>query len=516
MWDPSEDEWYCPREDVDLTLILPNECDELCLTELLDIALSNNLDIRAAWLRARAQAYELSASKNSYYPKISGTFGWEWNDRQHGPAPKSKSNSPRIPVEANLQALDNISFTPAEEIIDEEEFDEDEFQDECDCEAPVFIAPPRPGAPARAGVWNATLSLSYMLLDFGGRQAGVEAARQALDSLNWSQNRKIQDIMFAVIQSYYQALTTIELLKAKEQELVKTKSNLEMAHTLNAAGLSTYLDVLQMSTQMAQTNLAIANLTAQAKNQLATLVTALGLPPNTPIKLRPLPGQLPVDTITAGVDELMEFAQLNRPDLAASYAKVIQAQMDTIIATSQGLPTIKSDARFQQGKKSTNAGSNSLAYRGAITMDLPIFNGFMNVNKVLKSKESAYAAQAVFDRLMQTVGLDVVTSYNAFVASKEGLVSAEAFYNQAKEAYFYASQLYQGGTGTMMNLMTTQATFAEAEAKRIQAKTQWAIALFKVSYMSGMLNPSDIHDGCATAPDCEINEELTNESMYVE
>lgn len=524
MWDPSEDEWYCPRHTENLDFDLSDGCKEFSLAEMLDIALSNNNDIKTAWLRARAQAYEVSASKNAYWPKIAGTVSWEWNDRQHGRGPRPPATFPRQKGGVDPSTLENVPNPDVDPVLNEiilenEEAlaeDEAEMEDECECTPNVFVNPPKPGAPARAGVYNASISLSYLLFDFGGRQASVESARQALLSLNWSQNRKIQDIMFAVIQSYYHVSTTAELIKAKEQELITAKGNLARAKTLNTAGLANYLDVLQMETQVTQIELAIANLTAQGKTQLGTLAVALGMQANTRLKLMPLSGQLPVDDITAEVEELLEFAKHNRPDLAASYAKIIQSEMDTIVAQSQGLPTIRSSANFQQGKNSTPSGSSSRSYRGGITMDMPIFNGFMNVNKVLKAKENTAVAEANFERLLQTVALEVVTSYNTYTATKNSLVSAEAFYEQAKESYFYASQLYQAGSGTMMHLMKTQSTLADAEAKKIQAKSEWAIALYKVFYMTGMLNPNDLHEGCEITENCEKNEELTNESIYVE
>jgi outer membrane protein TolC len=52
-------------------------------------------------------------------------------------------------------------------------------------------------------VVNGSLSLNYLLFDFGGRDASLELAQQSLQAADWTHNSTLQSVLLTAVQSYY-------------------------------------------------------------------------------------------------------------------------------------------------------------------------------------------------------------------------------------------------------------------------------------------------------------------------
>lgn len=81
-----------------------------------------------------------------------------------------------------------------------------------------------------------TLTLSYLLLDFGGRSAQAEAARQALFNANWNHDQAIQDVLRTVAQTYYGYLGTRAQLQADEASLSEAQKSFHAAEERLTSG----------------------------------------------------------------------------------------------------------------------------------------------------------------------------------------------------------------------------------------------------------------------------------------
>ncbi|MCZ6864493.1 MAG: TolC family protein, partial [Candidatus Dadabacteria bacterium] len=139
-WEPTEEEREKAFDLEELPTIseeLEADVDNMTLSQLVDIALANNPTTQIAWEDARATAAAWAEARGLYYPRISGSAGY-------------------------FYARDGGSSTG--------------------------------GAAFDEQYGNIGLSLNYLLLDFGGREAEIDAARLALLNANWNQNQAIQNV----------------------------------------------------------------------------------------------------------------------------------------------------------------------------------------------------------------------------------------------------------------------------------------------------------------------------------
>ena len=94
------------------------------------------------------------------------------------------------------------------------------------------------------------LSASYLVFDFGGRDASAELALQTLIQANWQHDLTMQQVMLSVLTSYTSYIGNKALVAGYQQDLKDAEVALKAAQVMKLAGLATMTDVL-----LAQSNL---------------------------------------------------------------------------------------------------------------------------------------------------------------------------------------------------------------------------------------------------------------------
>ena len=141
------------------------------------------------------------------------------------------------------------------------------------------------------------ISLNYLLLDFGGRAASVESARQALMAANWNHNQSIQDILRNVPQAYYTYLGNQAQVRATESDLEEALTSLKSTEQRKKSGVSTIADVLQAKSRVDQVRLDLVSARGAVKISRGQLATAVGWPANADFDVAQDPKELPLDEI---------------------------------------------------------------------------------------------------------------------------------------------------------------------------------------------------------------------------
>lgn len=470
-WEPESNEWYCPRPEKRSpvsSLVVPTLNDEFDIAGLLNIALSNHPQTKLAWAQARAQAFAVGAAESAYYPTLVGSQSLVFTDFTTGALTGSGSSGTN-PGTGTITTLDGNTI------------------------------PRSDTAGARTAGFTTSivtqLSLSYLILDFGGRDATVQATKYALQSLDWTQNRVIQQVIYNVIQSYYNYVDAKELLQAKKDDLKNAQTNLDSAQALYKSGIVRKLDLLQAEANVQNGLLNVVNAESQLKINLGVLAVALGIPPSTEFEAMDLPEHFPVEEVVTNVDKLMDLARANRPDLAAAYAVIRENQMNYKVALSASLPTLNATGNTQWVSfLHPHNTPNGHFYTGAISVNVPIFNGFLYENQMRQAQENIRAAKASFENLENTALLDVITSYYNFISAKEAMQYSESYLAFAQEAYDVSLGTYKTGTGSMIDLLAAVSVLSNARAQRIDARTKWAISLFAISYATGLLDVSVVQE----------------------
>jgi outer membrane protein len=408
----------------------------LTLPQVLDMALRNNPSTRAAWFRARAAAAQLGSKRAEYFPEID-----------------LRGNLTRQKVAAIGGQSTFIQTT-----------------------------------------WGPSAALSWLLLDFGGRAADVDEARDALFAANWRHESAVQNLVLLVEDAYYGYLDAKGQLAAARASLAQARKNLDAAQSRHDAGVATIADVLQARTAFSQAQLALDVIEGRIQTIRGGLATALGLPASyaeLPIEVGDLPESIDVEAAGRAVDDLIARAESERPDLAATRADVSRAWAHMRSVRSEGLPTFGAAASAGRTFYWRPAGSPTTTYSGTLQLQVPIFPGGQKSYDTLQAREEAEAAQADFESLRQQVILQVWTSYFDLKTAAQRIGTTRTLLESAGQSEQVALGRYKEGVGSILDLLTAESALASARAQGVQARADWFQALARLAHDTGSLPESE-------------------------
>ncbi|MCU0291784.1 MAG: TolC family protein [Thermoanaerobaculaceae bacterium] len=342
------------------------------------------------------------------------------------------------------------------------------------------------------GSWGPAATVSYLLLDFGGRAANVEDARQALLAADWSHDATIQNVVFGVQQAYFRYQGAKALVEASHIAIKQAETALEVATVRHDAGVATIADVLQARTALSQARFNLAGVEGLVATFRGALATAMGLPANIPFDVGSLAGEVPLEAVAGRIEPLIEQAMSRRPDLNASRAQVLKAEAKVRSVRSEGLPTLSLSATAYRSFYDPDAFRDyrdNWSARALVTY--PLFSGFANQHGVAKAKADAAAASAGSESLEQQVVLDVWTSYYAVTTTVERVRAARDLLASAEQSELVAEGRYREGVGTILDLLVAQSALASARSQEIQARAEFFISAARLAQATGNVTVAD-------------------------
>jgi len=411
------------------------------LAELIDIAERNNPDTRVAWERARQAAAAVGLSESAYYPFLvaSAAAGY---DRAFIPFPTLTAN-PTHP------SLSNVRITGGSSLVTE------------------------------AQVYRGELNAKWLLLDFGERGAVVAAAREQLMIANVGFNGTHQKIVFQVTDRFYQ-------LGTAHQKVLVSQSALEAAQTVEQAvqahvdnGLATKPELLQAQQQSAQTAFDVEATTGAESDARVALVEIIGLLPTVPLKVADLGQRSTSEQANGSVDELIERALWQRPDLVAKLANVHAKQDGIKKVRAEYYPKVAIDAHVTETELDVSIahspyfGDHRPTYGVFLTASVPIFDGFARRHKMEMAEAELHGAENELAGARDSAVREVWKAYTDFKTALRKQDSAAKLVTASQNAFDAVLESYKNGLSTYPEIVSAQRNLASARS--VSHDTQAAI-----------------------------------------
>ena len=125
--------------------------------------------------------------------------------------------------------------------------------------------------------YGPSLSLSYVLADFGARRAGIDAQRYQLIAALLNNNRRLQDGVSAVEQAYFALHAARAQGAAFRQQEAALAASLDAVTLRLETGLVARADLLRARAALTETELARASAERDAEKAEAVLKQAAGI-----------------------------------------------------------------------------------------------------------------------------------------------------------------------------------------------------------------------------------------------
>jgi outer membrane protein len=423
--EPSRDTTARPTVPADLE----QRIQRLTLAEVVDIGLRNNPATRLSWATARAAAAAYGSERGAYFPTIDGEV--------LGTRLKTVASQGRSAVTQS--------------------------------------------------VLSPSVSISYLLFDFGGRSGNVGASRHDLIAANFSHNATLQGVVLQIQRAYFEYVANRALLEAQRTTEREAKTNLAAAEERNRVGVATIADVLQARTAASQAELAAESTAGNLQTARGALALSLGLPANLSYDIDTTAAKVPVALLADSVDALITRAIEARPDLAAAQAAFQASRSQILVARANRLPSLVLNGTGGRTYTTTlpQGGNN---YTVSLGLRIPLFAGFSRIYDQQQAVALSDAAAARADALGQQVVFEVFSSYHALQTAARRVQTSEDLIASAEQSNEVALGRYRAGVGSVLDLLSAQSALADARAQQVLARLEWNTSLAQLAHDSGVLD----------------------------
>ncbi|QMW23334.1 TolC family protein [Sandaracinobacteroides saxicola] len=323
-----------------------------------------------------------------------------------------------------------------------------------------------PGSSTNATA-TASLSLNWLLFDFGGRRARIDAADAARGVALAGFADSAQGVVAQVVQGYNSVIAAEAADVAARESLRFASVSLEAARAREAAGVGLRSDTLQAQTAFSQAQ----QVQRQAEGQVAIargqLAVSVALPPDAPLLLAPPPALETGRLMNERADALIREAERARPDLRRASANLAVAEANLRAARADRAPTVSLGVAPQVSLN--DAQRNSAAGSVGVTLSIPLFTGWSRTYAVAAATSEVDRNAAQFEASRQAAGLDVWTALQTLRTQAATLDAARAAFDSAAAAAGLAQGRFRAGVASITELLNAQSSLANAQQALVAA-----------------------------------------------
>ncbi|HEY3644037.1 MAG TPA: TolC family protein [Gammaproteobacteria bacterium] len=404
----------------------------LTLVQLTDLALHNNPATRIAWAQIRSSEAGVELARAGYWPQLTLAYDYQ---RQKLASGTSGTASPET-------------------------------------------------------LYGPSIDLSWLLFDFGTRSGSIDAAKYQLTAAQLDGDQTMQDLILQVEQDYYQVLGLQALQDADLQSVQDASALMDAANQRKSSGLATIGDVYQAQAALAGAKLALQTAQGQLAAARGQLAIAVGYAPDSAVPLAPWETQVTATLPQQDVRDLLAKAAESRPELLASKAQQ-QAAIASLEATrAQGWPNLilNASAGRTTSQISGKPKNTSNTYQADLTLSFPLFSGFANQAADRQAQAAVDVAKATDAQLVQAVQLEVWQAYQNMRTAASSLDTSDLQLKSAQQADDVTQARYKNGLGSILDVLSAQATLANARVQQVQARLNWFAALAAMGHAMGGLD----------------------------
>ena len=412
------------------------------VSELIDLAERNNPRTRIAWERARQRANELGVEKSAYFPLL--VFNAVGGDQ------KTLAPFP--------EALEPVGYNSIT----------------------IPVVQPQ-------------LTLQYLLFDSGKRSARVDAALAEKIAAGANFVQANQDVAFRVATGYYKLMTAQERLQATRETLKTAQTTQDAAEAQLANGRSTLPDVYNAKSETAQAAFDMESADGDEKISRVNLAEEVGAEPSPNINIDAMINAPLPESLTSSIDELIDRAIVNRPDLAAQAADIRAADDRIRVARAEYLPRVTLSGSGAQTSiwPSPDQGllgnASEPTWTAYIGLEWKIFDGGARHNELAAAQSKKREAQDELTEKHDQATREVWSAYIAFRTALKKQQAAVSLLEAANESYNASLEAYKYGVKNLIDVVTAERQLAQARLSGVSARSQLFLEAVDLEFVTGNL-----------------------------
>ncbi len=310
---------------------------------------------------------------------------------------------------------------------------------------------------------------------------GLDQAGNGLDMAEIQVEQKKNEVLFQIIQSYYNVLLAQERVDVEEEALELVREHKRTAEVSYSAGTILKTDILQVEIEEGK---AIHSLEL-ARNDLLMAKKMLGNTIGIDLTNKNFVWPILNPDLKLEKDYQYQEAKMNRSELELLNINQDILKTNLQIEKNSHLPNIVLSGNYQwQGEEfSLKDGSASIT----LAANINIFDRGLSRNKQNKLKEDLKKLDLNRSNIEELMEIEIEDLLLTIQENKNNIELQELNLAKADENLILETKRYKVGIGTNVNVMNAQMVLKQTRISQMQAEYQYKINLFKLLEKTGQL-----------------------------
>ncbi len=327
-----------------------------------------------------------------------------------------------------------------------------------------------PDSWSSTGRWDAGVTASMTLWDFGGTIGRYRAAREAANAQQATERATTAQVLLGVRTAFFAARARKDLVAVAEKTLANQEAHLKQIQGFVEVGTRPEIDLAQARTDRANAEVTRIGAFANYQTAKAQLNQAMGIEASTEFDVAD--DQLPaVDGEDAAIDTLLEEGLKARPEVAALEAQ--QRAQESSVTSARGgwFPALGVSAGVNDtGPDITWGRSLTWNWSAGATLNWNLYQGGMTRALVREAEAGLEAVRSQLATLRLQVRLDLEQARFAVSSARAKLVATGEALAASRDRLRLAEGRYLAGSGSALELGDAQLQVTLAGAQRVGAE----------------------------------------------
>ena len=388
---------------------------EMTLDQAVQLALTNNPSGRIAVFDYEAAKGALTAARSYRWPTISATHrdAWNWAGAEANRNNKSIGNDPN--------------------------YVSDQFSN--------------------------SISFSWILWSGNKIESQISQAKLSLDSSRWGIAAARQLLKYNATDAYFKFMAARDAVKLAQESVTRLERYLQDVKLQFEVGVVAKVDVLRSEVELAKAKQTLIEAQNAYDITMANLNNVMGLPLTTELKVK---GELSYSKFEQDLAVCVDLALRQRPEIF-QYTDAAKSAQEGITATKAGyLPSVS--ATYTNGWSNDQfPGGNNHNWTVYLSTSWTFLDSGLTAGNVKKAVETYHKAQEQLRQTVDSVQLDVRSTYLSLKSAEQSIQTSSAAVGLAEEDYGIKVIRYQAGVGTNLDVLDAQVALTTAKNNYLKA-----------------------------------------------
>ena len=314
---------------------------------------------------------------------------------------------------------------------------------------------------------KAVCGAGFNLFNGGKDTLNREMAKSGIVISELDRDSVENQVMAAAIGTYYDILAAANFTAVAEETLETTRSQLKIMDVRYRSGGALRTDLLSLQVRMAESEEILVQSRNHQRLSKTALAEILGVEPETAfgiVKAQPYAIAIPTDAIAA-----LDFALVNRPELASVREKLRQSKMAMDAARAGYLPQLDFQTRYYVDDPEMKYTSDRDNWTAGLYLNWNIFDGFATKGERAEAMSNLREALAADRKTLLAVKFDVKKAYLSLDEAQQRLQVATSNVETARETHLLVKRQYEGGSADITRYLEAELAYSRARMREAAA-----------------------------------------------